>query len=330
MVSIGVALVIYYGSIEALAGDLTIGEIVLFGTYFVQLVGPMRMFARLIMFYNDAIASARRVFEIIDIGEDVQEIENPVKPEIKGEIEFRNVAFRYGELKETLQGINLRIGVSETIALLGYVGSGKTTLAELVPRFYDVSYGSVLVDGVDVREIELKTLRGQVGIVFQDVFIFSDTIKNNISYGKPNASDEDILSATKAAQIHDFIESMPNGYETVVGERGITLSGGQRQRVSIARTLLTDPRILILDDSTSNVDAQTEILIRKAIDTLLEGRTSLLITQRASTCEAADKVVVMDEGRILAVGKHTELLATSEAYRRLIESQAFDLTRGDF
>ncbi len=325
MVAIGVALVIYYGGQEASTGTLTIGEIVLFGTYFVQLVGPMRMFARLIMFYRDAIAGARRVFEVIDVGEDVVESENPVSVNIKGEIIYEDVSFRYGEGKDTLHDINLKISPSEQVVLVGYVGSGKTTLAELVPRFYDVSSGRVLVDGVDVRDFKLTKLRRQIGIVLQEVFIFSDTIKGNISYGKPDASDEEIIEATKAAQIHDFITSLPQGYETMVGERGITLSGGQRQRVSIARTLLTDPRILILDDSTSNVDAQTESLIRKAIEKLRENRTALIITQRASTCEIADTVVVMDQGSIVAHGKHGDLLVSSEDYRQLIESQVLEL-----
>ncbi|MBN2336282.1 ABC transporter ATP-binding protein [Candidatus Bathyarchaeota archaeon] len=328
MVAVGVALIIFYGGQEASTGRLTIGELVLFGTYFVQLVGPMRMFARLIMFYKDAIASARRVFEVIDVGEDVKEAANPVKLKINGEIEYKDVSFGYGEEKETLQDINLRITPSEQVALMGYVGSGKTTLAELVPRFYDVSSGSVMIDGVDVREIGLKSLRRQVGIVLQDVFIFSNTIKGNISYGKPDATDEEIVEAAKAAQIHEYIMTLPQGYKTVVGERGVTLSGGQRQRVSIARTLLTDPRILILDDSTSNVDAHTEALIRLAIENLRENRTALIITQRASTCETADKVVVMDKGRIIAQGRHRELLKSSTEYRLLIESQALNMGTG--
>ena len=328
MVAIGISLVIYYGGQKAASGHLSIGEIVLFGVYFAQLVGPMRMFARLIMFYNDAIASARRVFEVIDIGEDVPEAQDPVRIDVEGEINFHDVSFSYGEGRETLHDINLRIESSQQVALMGYVGSGKTTLAELVPRFYDVSEGSVTIDGVNVREFELKNLRKQVGIVLQDVFIFSDTIGNNIGYGNPEAKKEEIVAAAKAAQIHEHIVSMPDGYETLVGERGITLSGGQRQRVSIARTLLTDPRILILDDSTSNVDAQTEAQIRKAIDSLLQGRTALIITQRASTCEAADKVVLMEKGRIIAEGNHLDLLESSSGYRRLIESQELDIVSG--
>jgi ATP-binding cassette subfamily B protein len=213
------------------------------------------------------------------------------------------------------------------VAIIGFVGSGKSALTELVPRFYDATAGQVLVDGHDVREASLKSLRGQIGIVLQDIYIFSETIKENLRFGKPEATDEEVVAAAKAAQIHDYIASMPKGYDTPVGERGLTLSGGQRQRIAIARVLLTNPSILILDDSTSNVDAETEVLIRKAIDALLEGRTALIITQRASTCESADKVVVVDQGQIIAVGKHRKLLKESEKYRMLIESQTLTLEK---
>jgi len=326
MVAVGVALVVFYGGQRVIEGRLTIGEMILFGTYFTQLVGPMRMFARLIMFYQDAIASARRVFEVIDLGEDVPEAPNPVElPRLTGEIAFQNVSFSYEGSEDTLQDVSLSVLPGEKVALMGFVGSGKTTLAELVPRFYDVTGGKVTLDGYDVRDVSLRSLRGQVGIVMQDVFVFSDTIRDNIAFGKPEATDEEIVAVAKAAQIHDFIKSLPDGYGTMVGERGLTLSGGQRQRVTIARTLLTDPSILILDDSTSNVDAETEVLIRKAIDALVEGRTSLIITQRASTCQAVDRVVVMNKGRIAAMGSHDELMASSSIYRRLIESQALNM-----
>jgi len=325
MMAAGLSLVVYYGGQRVVAGLLTVGEMVLFGMYFTQLVGPVRMFARLIMFYQDALASARRVFEVIDVGEDVPEAEDAVElGEVRGEIVFDGVSFSYGGA-ETLTDINLRVAPSEKVALMGYVGSGKTTLAELVPRFYDVSSGRVTVDGVDVKKVKLDSLRRNVGIVLQDVYVFGDTIRNNIAFGKPDATMEEVERAARAAQIHEFIAGLPEGYETMIGERGITLSGGQRQRLTIARALLTDPRILILDDSTSNVDAETETLIRLAIDELLKGRTALIITQRASTCEAADRVVVMERGRITAVGTHRQLLRSSPDYRRLIESQAFQL-----
>jgi len=330
MVGVGVALIIFYGGRKVIEGQLTIGEMILFGTYFTQLVGPMRMFARLIMFYQDAIASARRVFEIIDLGEDVPEALNPIElPRLRGEIQFKDVSFSYEGSENTLKKVNLSVQPGEKVALMGFVGSGKTTLAELVPRFYDVTAGAVIVDGYNIRDVTLKSLRKQVGIVSQDVFVFSDTIRNNIAFGKPEASDEEIINVARASQIHEYISSLPEGYDTVVGERGLTLSGGQRQRVTIARTLLTNPSILILDDSTSNVDAETEVLIRKAVDALLEGRTALIITQRASTCQAANKVVIMDEGRIAAVGTHEELILSSSVYQQLIESQVLIIQEVD-
>jgi len=328
MVAVGVALVIFYGGQRVLDGRLTIGEMILFGTYFAQLVGPMRMFARLVMFYQDAIASARRVFEVIDVGEDVPEAPDPIDlPPVEGEVTFENVSFSYQGSVDTLRDVSLSVRPGEKVALMGFVGSGKTTLAELVPRFYDVTLGSVSIDGYDVRDVTLNSLRSQVGIVLQDIFVFSDTIRNNIAFGKPEATDEEVVKVAKAAQIHDFVASLPDGYGTIVGERGLTLSGGQRQRVTIARTLLTDPGILILDDSTSNVDAETEVLIRRAIDALLEGRTALIITQRASTCKAADRVVVMENGSITAMGAHDDLIVTSRVYQQLIESQALDFGR---
>jgi len=323
--AVGVALVLVFGGMMVTGGALTLGELVLFGTYFTQLVGPVRMYARLIDFYQDGLVSARRVFEVLDVGRDVPEAQNPIElPRLKGEIEFRNVSFSYG-VAETLKDVNFSVKEGEKVAIIGFVGSGKSALTELVPRFYDVTGGQVLIDGYDIREASLRSLRSQIGIVLQDIYIFSTTIRENITFGKPDATEEEMIQVAKAAQIHDYIASLPKGYDTAVGERGLTLSGGQRQRIAIARALLTNPSILILDDSTSNVDAETEVLIRKAIDVLLVGRTALIITQRASTCENADKLVVVDEGRITAIGKHAELLETSEKYRMLMESQTLTI-----
>jgi len=324
--AVGMALIITYGGLRVISGEITIGQMVLFVTYFSQLVGPVRMYSRLIDFWQDAMTSARRVFEVIDVRKDIPEASNPVElPHLNGTVEFDNVSFSYEGSEQILRNVSLKISPGEKVALVGYVGSGKTTLAELVPRFYDVSSGRVTVDGYDVRDVSLKSLHSQIGIVLQDTFIFSTTIRENIAFGKPQASENEIVEAAQAAQIHAFVISLPKGYDTIVGERGLTLSGGQRQRISIARTLLTQPTILILDDSTSNVDAETEILIRKAIESLLKGRTALIITQRASTCEAADRVVVMDEGKIIAVGRHSQLLESSYKYKMLIESQVLML-----
>jgi len=319
--AVGMALIITYGGIRVISGEITIGEMILFVTYFTQLVGPVRMYSRLIDFYQDGLTSARRVFEI-SMSEKISKARNPIElPRLKGAVEFDDVSFSYEGSKEILKNVRLKISPGEKVAFMGFVGSGKTTLVELVPRFYDVSSGRILVDGYNIRDASLKSLHSQIGIVLQDTFIFSTTIRENIAFGMPQASEDEIVKAAQAAQIHDFIISLPKGYETLVGERGLTLSGGQRQRISIARTLLTQPTILILDDSTSNVDAETEILIRKAIEYLLRGRTALIITQRASTCEAADRVVVMDEGKIIAVGKHGQLLESCDKYKMLIESQ---------
>jgi ABC-type multidrug transport system fused ATPase/permease subunit len=328
--ALGIALALTFGGIMASKGELTLGELLLFGSYFAQMAGPVRMYARIIDWYQDGIVSARRVYEVIDVGKDVPEPEHPVElPRLKGEVEFKDVSFSYSETSEVLRDVDLKISPGEKVAIIGFVGSGKSALTELVPRFYDATTGAVLVDGFNVKEVSLKSLRGQIGIVLQDIYIFSTTIKENLTFGKPEASDEEIIAAAKTAQIHDYIASLPKGYDTDVGERGLTLSGGQRQRIAIARVILSNPRILILDDSTSNVDAETEAFIRKAIDGLLEGRTALIITQRASTCENADKVVVIDQGRIIAYGKHSSLLKTSERYRMLIESQTLSIDPDD-
>jgi len=320
------ALVIIFGGTRVIASQLTLGEFVLFVSYYNQIVSPVRMYARLIDFYQDALVSARRVFEVIDVGHDMPEDPDAVEiPRLKGNIEFKDVSFRYDVGQEVLKDINIKIEAGERIAVIGFVGSGKSAFTELVPRFYDPSGGQILIDGFDVKHVTLKSLRSQIGIVLQDIYIFNASIRENIAFGKPEATDEEVIQAAKAAQIHDYIASLPKGYETSVGERGLTLSGGQRQRIAITRILLTDPRILILDDSTSNVDAETEVLIGKAIEALLQNRTALIITQRASTCERADKVVVIDEGRIVAFGKHQELIKSNEKYKRLIESQVLTM-----
>ena len=254
------------------------------------------------------------------------EIESPpdavVLPSISGRVEFQNVNFRYkGEAGNVLQDINLAVEPNQIVALIGPTGSGKTSLIGLIPRFYDISEGAILVDGTDIRQVELPSLRRQIGIVLQTSLLFSDSIRDNIAFGRPDASIDEVVAAAKAAQAHEFILELTEGYDTVVGERGITLSGGQRQRVAIARALLLDPRILILDDSTSSVDTQTERLIQQALDRLMDGRTTFVIAQRLSTVRRADQILVLDQGQIAERGSHAELLAQDGLYREIYELQ---------
>jgi len=245
-----------------------------------------------------------------------------VLPTLRGEVEFRGVSLTYqDEKKASLRNIHLHVRPNQVVALIGPTGSGKTSLINLIPRFYDVSEGAVLVDGVDVRRVELSSLRRQIGIVLQTSLLFSDTIRANIAYGRPDASEEEIIAAAQAAQAHEFIMGFEKGYDTIVGERGVTLSGGQRQRVAIARALLMDPRILILDDSLSSVDTQTERLIQRALDRLMEGRTTFVIAHRLSTVRRADLIVVMERGEIVQMGTHEELLAQGGLYREIHDLQ---------
>jgi ATP-binding cassette subfamily B protein len=244
---------------------------------------------------------------------------------LRGEVEFREVGLKYKDEKTaSLSGISLRVEPNRIVALIGQTGSGKTSFVNLIPRFYDVTEGSVLVDGVDVRAMDLVSLRSQIGIVLQTSLLFSDTIKGNIAYGRPDATLDEVIAAAKAAQAHEFIEGFTHGYDTVVGERGVTLSGGQRQRVAIARALLMNPRILILDDSTSSVDTQTEKLIQAALDALMEGRTTFVIAHRLSTVRRADVILVMDKGQIVERGTHDELLARGGLYKEIHDLQLID------
>jgi ATP-binding cassette subfamily B protein len=273
-----------------------------------------------------ASASAERIFEILDAKNDVENKPGAIElPRVEGRVVFENVTFRYFESGEpVLKNINLSAEPGQTVALLGSTGSGKTTIINLIPRFYDVSEGRVLVGGHDVRDVTIESLRGQIGIVLQETTLFSGTIRENIAFGRPDAGDEEITAAAKAAAAHEFILSFPDGYDTLVGERGSTLSGGQKQRVAIARALLMDPHILILDDSTSSVDLNTEYEIQNALDKLMEGRTSFVIAQRISTVLNADEILVLDQGEIVARGVHEELMENSPIYADIYHSQLAD------
>lgn len=320
---LGQVAVLYFGGSQILGGTLTIGEWQKFSFYLLYVFFPMGQLGFIIGQMSQASASAERIFEILDAPNDV--VDRPdaqLLPAIQGTVEFREVSFRYFNSSEpVLADISLVAQPGETVALLGATGSGKTSIINLIPRFYDVSEGAVLIDGVDIREVTIESLRRQIGIVLQETNLFSGTIRENIAFGRPDATDAEVIAAAQAAAAHDFIQAMPQGYETSVGERGTTLSGGQKQRIAIARALLLDPRILILDDSTSSVDVATEARIQHALDHLMEGRTSFVIAQRISTVLNADQILVLDKGRIVARGRHAELMETSPAYVEIYRSQ---------
>jgi ATP-binding cassette subfamily B protein len=316
-------LILWFGGQMVLNGELTIGELVAFNAYVLMLAAPAQQLTWLVNGAGEAAAGARRVLEVLDTQPEIASPADAIQlSEIRGEVEFRDVALTYQDEKSaSLADLNLLVHPNQLVALIGPTGSGKTSLVNLVPRFYDVTAGAVLVDGHDVRTLDLVSLRRQIGIVLQTSLLFSESIRENIAYGRPDASEGEIIAAAKAAQAHEFIRELPQGYGTVVGERGITLSGGQRQRVAIARALLMDPRILILDDSLSSVDTQTEKLIQEALDRLMEGRTTFVIAHRLSTVRRADMILVMDKGRIVERGLHTELLQQGGLYKEIHDLQ---------
>jgi ATP-binding cassette subfamily B protein len=285
----------------------------------------MRMIGWMVVMGQQASAAAERIYEVFDSSSDVVESSDAIElPPLRGEVCFRGISFAYEEGEDVLRNIDLVAQPGETVALLGATGSGKTSVVNLIPRFYDVTEGQITLDGHDVRDVTLRSLRKQIGTVFQEAFLFSGTIAENIAYGRNGASMEEITRAAKLAQAHDFIMGFPDGYETTVGERGVTLSGGQRQRVTIARALLLDPRILIMDDSTSSVDVETEYLIQQALTTVMEDRTTFVIAHRLSTVKNADKIIVLNSGSIVEQGTHEELLGRDGPYRRIYETQLAD------
>jgi ATP-binding cassette subfamily B protein len=319
------AAVLWAGAIMITNGNLSPGELIAFLAYQTLLIMPMRMLGMIVQQIARAGAAGERIFEILDAESAVKEKPDAlVLKGIEGHVRFDHVSFGYDAISPVLVDVDFEVEPGKVVALLGPTGSGKTTIVNLLPRFYDVTGGAISVDDHDIRDVTLASLRANIGIIQQDVFLFSATIRDNIAYGAVSATYEQIIEAAKIARVHDFIMSLPDGYDTWVGERGITLSGGQKQRISIARTLLLDPKILILDDSTSSVDTQTEYLIQQALAAVMKGRTTLVIAQRLRTVKNADQILVMKDGAIQERGTHEELIATEGLYREIYDLELRD------
>ena len=330
---LGLAALLFVGGRQAINGDISIGDFVAFYGYVLMLTSPMRMLGIALGMAQRAVASGQRVFELLD--REPRLVSAPGAPPLPrgaGRVEMRNVAFGYEEGGLVLSDIDLTVEAGRTVALVGPTGTGKTTLVMLIPRLYDVTHGAVLVDGVDVRSVDAASLRREVAVVSDDAFLFSASLRDNIAYARPEASEDEVAAAAERAGLGGLIDDLPDGLDTLVGERGLTLSGGQRQRVAIARALLAEPRILILDDATSSVDATTESRIKAALGEVMEGRTTFVIAHRLSTIALADEVLVLEDGRVAARGTHTELLERSGLYREIAEKGLPDqvfLTRED-
>jgi len=323
MAQVGGAVILYFGGEQIVNGTLTLGQYQEFNLYLLYIFFPLGQLGFIISLMAQASASAGRIFEVLDAENEVTNKPDAIElPPIQGNVEFNDVTFRYFNSSDNvLSNVTFKANPGETIALLGATGSGKTSIINLIPRFYDASEGAVLIDGHDVRDVTLDSLRSQIGIVLQETNLFSGTIRDNIAFGRPEATDEEVIAAAEAAAAHEFISGFPEGYNTPVGERGTSLSGGQKQRIAIARALLLNPKLLILDDSTSSVDLATEYKIQQALDNLMGGRTSFVIAQRISTVLNADQIMVLEKGRVVATGKHHELMENNAIYAEIYHSQ---------
>jgi ATP-binding cassette subfamily B protein len=320
LLMVGTLLVWYVGGRDVLFGRMTLGTLMAFLMYVGMFYGPIRFMSQLINWCSRSLTAAERVFEILDIRPEIRDVEDAMEmPEIQGKVEFRNVTFGYEPNKPVLKQLNFEVKPGEMIGLVGHSGAGKSTTINLLCRFYDVDEGEILIDGVPLRQIRLENLRSQIGIVPQDMFLFSGTIAENISYAKPSATREEIIRAAKIANAHDFILRKADGYETTLGEGGGGLSAGEKQRIAIARAVLHNPRILILDEATSQMDVETEKQIQEAIAELVKGRTTIAIAHRLSTLKNADRLIVLKEGGIVEMGSHEELLSKEGEFHRLVQ-----------
>jgi ABC-type multidrug transport system fused ATPase/permease subunit len=318
-------LILWYGGAQVIDGNMTIGNLTQFILYVNMMVMPVRQAGFLVNMVTRTISAGERILEILDTESAVKEKPDAIElGKVEGSVTFKNVSFSYDSVAPTLNNVSFHAEPGQLIALLGGSGSGKSTIANLISRFYDVTGGSIVVDGTDIRDVTIASLRHNVGISQQDIFLFSGTIRDNIAYGAVNATMDQIEAVSKAAHLHDFILTLPDGYNTWVGERGLTLSGGEKQRLAIARTLLINPSILILDDSMSSVDAETEKLIRQALDRLIVGRTTFIITHRLPIIKNADLILMLEKGEVVEQGKHNELMEKQGVYYQIYESQLMD------
>ncbi|MFC2055959.1 ABC transporter ATP-binding protein [Chloroflexota bacterium] len=331
LMALPTVLILWYGGRQVIAGSLTIGNLTQFILYLGMMIMPVRRLGMMANLLSRTVSAGQRILEILDTESAVKEKPNAIElGRVKGQVSFEAVSFSYNSMAPTLSNVSFSVQPGELVALLGGSGSGKSTIASLISRFYDVSNGRVTIDGIDIRDVTIASLRKNVGVAQQDIFLFSTSIRDNIAYGAVNADMDQIVAVAKAAYLHDFIQSLPDGYDTWVGERGLTLSGGEKQRLAIARTLLINPNILILDDSTSSVDAETETLIRQALDKLIEGRTTFIITHRLPIIKNADLILMLKDGQIVERGKHSELMAGEGLYYQIYQSQLLvDNNSGD-